>query len=93
MQQYFPNRNLQASADLLGDVDRFHHFGVAYENLLRDGVQRGSVQLPLVMPVCLPAPVAAGAVWTFRTTRGGDECEPLRRGAGGPPPYQRFPVA
>jgi dextranase len=73
--EYFPNRNLQASADLLGDVDRFHHFAVAYENLLRDGVQSGSGSIAFgndSVPTSNDG--EAGAVWTFRTTREGDDC-------------------
>ena len=73
--EYFPNRNLQASADLLGDVDRFHHFAVAYENLLRDGVQQGSGSIAFGDANVPTSTVGeAGAVWTFRTTREGDEC-------------------
>ena len=73
--EYFPNRNLQASEDLLGDVDRFHHFAVAYENLLRDGVQQGSGSIAFGdASVPTSSEGEAGAVWTFRTTRGGDEC-------------------
>ncbi len=73
--EYFPNRNLQASADLLGDVDRFHHFAVAYENLLRDGVQAESGSIAFgndSVPTSTDG--EAGAVWTFRTTREGDDC-------------------
>ena len=73
--EYFPNRNLQPSADLLGDVDRFHHFAVAYENLLRDGVQVGSGSVVFgddSVPTSTDG--EAGRVWTFRTTREGDQC-------------------
>ena len=73
--EYFPNRNLQASEELLQDVDRFHHFAVAYENLLRDGVQVGSGSMSFgdgTVPTSTEGEV--GAVWTFRTTREGDDC-------------------
>ena len=73
--EYFPNRNLQPSADLLRDVERFHHFAVAYENLLRDGVETASGGVIFgdgSVPVTTTG--EAGSLWTFRMTRGSDAC-------------------
>lgn len=73
--EYFPNRSLQPSEELLRDVDGFHHFAVAYENLLRDGVDPGSGSIAFGDGrVPTSSQGEAGSVWMFRTTRAGDEC-------------------
>ena len=43
--EYFPNSNLQMSAQLQQDITRYYDFAVAYENLLRDGRTFNSVTL------------------------------------------------
>ena len=70
VQRVFPQPKPAGFGRLVGDVDRFHHFAVAYETYCVMVCNKDPVQLPLVMPACPPAPMAKRTRWTFRTTRG-----------------------
>jgi len=66
--EYFPNRNLAPSAELLEKLRRYYDFDVAYENLLRVSGAADSSKITANVPVSNDG--RPGSVWTFSKSAG-----------------------
>ena len=62
--EYFPNRNLTPTPDLLAALRRYYDFQVAYENLLRGGLQNSANAITL-NGLASSSDAAPNTVWAF----------------------------
>lgn len=63
--EYFPNRNLEITEDLNEQLINYYDFSVAYQNLLRDGVEEIEKEVYSGNDISITSHAEIGSVWNF----------------------------
>ena len=63
--EYFPNRNLSIPSELEGQLIRYYDFLVAYQNILRDGLEESAAIVSGTGDVAVSASPEQGKIWSF----------------------------
>ncbi|MGZ9585462.1 glycoside hydrolase family 66 protein [Paenibacillus marinisediminis] len=69
--EYFPNRNLSIPKELEQQLVRYYDFMVAYQNLLRDGLENTKVTAQGAGDVPISPYASQGKVWSFAKHKDG----------------------
>ncbi|CAM4168644.1 glycoside hydrolase family 66 protein [Paenibacillus alkaliterrae] len=71
--EYFPNKNLTIPAELEEQLIRYYDFLVAYQNLLRDGLEESETAASGTGAVEISAEPEQGKIWSFAKRKGESE--------------------
>jgi dextranase len=63
--EYFPHKKLSMSDELNSELTRYYDFLVAYQNLLRDGVEESEKEVKINGDLAVSDQPKLGAVWSF----------------------------
>lgn len=69
--EYFPNKNLTVPAELEESLVRYYDFLVAYQNVLRDGLEESELEVPASDDVEISSEAEQGKVWSFAKRKDG----------------------
>ncbi|WP_313999519.1 glycoside hydrolase family 66 protein [uncultured Paenibacillus sp.] len=69
--EYFPNKNLTVPAELEENLVRYYDFLVAYQNVLRDGLEESELEVRASGDVEISAEAEQGKVWSFAKRKDG----------------------
>ncbi|WP_339205185.1 glycoside hydrolase family 66 protein [Paenibacillus sp. FSL K6-3182] len=69
--EYFPNRNLSIPAELEEQLIRYYDFLVAYQNILRDGVEESELIVSSTGDTSVSAAPEQGKIWSFAKQKSG----------------------
>ncbi|WP_055107220.1 glycoside hydrolase family 66 protein [Paenibacillus ihumii] len=71
--EYFPNKNLKIPAELEEQLIHYYDFLVAYQNILRDGMEESEVTVEGTDEVQISASADQGKVWSFAKHKDGED--------------------
>ncbi|WP_036717569.1 glycoside hydrolase family 66 protein [Paenibacillus harenae] len=71
--EYFPNRNLRIPAELEEQLVRYYDFLVAYQNILRDGLEESGLAAEGAGEIGVSGEPETGKVWSFAKRKNGSD--------------------
>lgn len=71
--EYFPNKNLKIPVELEKQLIHYYDFLVAYQNILRGGLEESKTTVEGTGDVQISASADQGKVWSFAKQRDGDD--------------------
>ncbi|KRE49017.1 glycoside hydrolase family 66 protein [Paenibacillus sp. Soil522] len=71
--EYFPNKNLTIPAELEEHLIRYYDFLVAYQNILRDGLEETKVAVSGTGDAAITSAPEQGKIWSFAKRKNGSD--------------------